>query len=162
MASLCTARPHRSAAFAPGYAHTSSRRTQCRHRLLPNGRTETISAASVAMQNEAFKVNPLRLMVGIGGGIPSVEADFRLEDVVVSRAHRIHSGVMQYDFGKEGFPQHSADDPAQQPGRCLLRPESFCKGLIGLLGSSTASPLQSIFPQSSGTESASKRRLTRV
>ena len=39
-------------------------------------------------------------MVGIGGGVPSEEADIRLGDVVVSRPQKTHGGVVQYDFGK--------------------------------------------------------------
>ena len=48
------------------------------------------------------------LMVGIGGGVPSAEADIRLGDVVVSQPHQGYSGVIQYDFGKatpSGFQQ---------------------------------------------------------
>jgi nucleoside phosphorylase len=39
-------------------------------------------------------------MVGIGGGVPSEDADIRLGDVVVSNPHKTHGGVVQYDFGK--------------------------------------------------------------
>jgi nucleoside phosphorylase len=39
-------------------------------------------------------------MVGIGGGVPSVEADIRLGDVVISQPFTQHRGVVQYDFGK--------------------------------------------------------------
>ena len=39
-------------------------------------------------------------MVGIGGGVPIKQADIRLGDVVVSRPHQTHGGVVQYDFGK--------------------------------------------------------------
>jgi hypothetical protein len=39
-------------------------------------------------------------MVGIGGGVPTLEADIRLGDVVVSRPDKVHGGVVQYDFGK--------------------------------------------------------------
>ncbi|KAF6800127.1 kinesin light [Colletotrichum sojae] len=42
----------------------------------------------------------LVLMVGIGGGVPSAEADVRLGDVVVGHPHSIHGGVIQYDMGK--------------------------------------------------------------
>jgi hypothetical protein len=33
-------------------------------------------------------------------GVLSEEADIRLGDVVVSRPHKTHGGVVQYDFGK--------------------------------------------------------------
>jgi nucleoside phosphorylase len=48
----------------------------------------------------AFRPTRFRLMVGIGGGVPSEEADIRLGDVVVSTPHTTHGGVVQYDFGK--------------------------------------------------------------
>ncbi|KAH8743422.1 nucleoside phosphorylase domain-containing protein [Hyaloscypha finlandica] len=40
------------------------------------------------------------LMVGIGGGVPSKQADVRLGDIVVSQPEKGHGGVIQYDFGK--------------------------------------------------------------
>jgi hypothetical protein len=49
-------------------------------------------------------------MVGIRGGVPSVDADIQLGDVVVSRPHMIHRGVVQYDFRKatpSGFERTS-------------------------------------------------------
>jgi hypothetical protein len=39
-------------------------------------------------------------MVGIGGGVPSAEADIRLGDVVVSRPDGSFGEVVQYDLGK--------------------------------------------------------------
>jgi hypothetical protein len=52
--------------------------------------------------------------------VPSVEADIRLGDVVVSSPHKQHGGVVQYDLGKAapsgfkqtGFINKSAEDPA--------------------------------------------------
>jgi nucleoside phosphorylase len=68
---------------------------------LPEGQTGTHSAAAVAMQMSlAFRSTRFGLMVGIGGGVPSEEADIRLGDVVVSKPHTIHGGVVQYDSGK--------------------------------------------------------------
>src|SRR5436305_720203 len=68
---------------------------------LPEGQTGTNSAAAVAVQmKSAFTSIRFGLMVGVGGGVPSVEADIRLGDVVVSRPHKVHGGVVQYDFGK--------------------------------------------------------------
>jgi nucleoside phosphorylase len=78
---------------------------------LPDGQTGTTSAAAVALQmKSAFKSIRFGLMVGIGWGVPSGEADVRLGDVVVSRPHDIHGGVVQYDFGKatpSGFKRTS-------------------------------------------------------
>jgi nucleoside phosphorylase len=68
---------------------------------LPAGVIGTNSAAAAAFQMRAtFKSIRFFLMVGIGGGVPSAEADIRLGDVVVSQPHQGYGGVVQYDFGK--------------------------------------------------------------
>ncbi|KAN0074911.1 Quinonprotein alcohol dehydrogenase-like superfamily [Elaphomyces granulatus] len=68
---------------------------------LPKGQTGTNSAAAVAAQmTSAFISIRFGLMVGIGGGVPTAEADIRLGDVVVSQPGTAHGGVIQYDFGK--------------------------------------------------------------
>jgi len=68
---------------------------------LPAGQTRTNSAAAVAMQMKAsFRAIHFGLMVGIGGGVPSAEADVGLGDVLVSQPDKGHGGVIQYDFGK--------------------------------------------------------------
>ncbi|KAJ5040794.1 hypothetical protein NUH16_011086 [Penicillium rubens] len=60
-----------------------------------------VSAATVAMQLLST-FHPIRfgLMVGIGGGVPSSNADIRLGDIVVSQPAGTSGGVIQYDFGK--------------------------------------------------------------
>jgi nucleoside phosphorylase len=68
---------------------------------LPAGRIGNNPAAAVATQMRAtFKKIRFGLMVGIGGGVPSAEADVRLGDVVVSQPHGTFAGVVQYDMGK--------------------------------------------------------------
>jgi nucleoside phosphorylase len=68
---------------------------------LPAGRIGNNPAAAVSTQMRAtFKAIRFGLMVGIGGGVPSTEADIRLGDVVVSQPHTVHGGVVQYDVGK--------------------------------------------------------------
>ncbi|KAF1926121.1 uncharacterized protein M421DRAFT_68272 [Didymella exigua CBS 183.55] len=68
---------------------------------LPEGQKGINSAAAVAVQMKStFTSTRFGLMVGIGGGVPSEEADVRLGDVVVSKPHGTHSGVVQYDSGK--------------------------------------------------------------
>jgi nucleoside phosphorylase len=65
------------------------------------GQTGNSSAMAVAVQMKAsFKGIRFELMVGIGGGVPSEEADIRLGDVVVSQPVKALGGVVQYDFGK--------------------------------------------------------------
>jgi nucleoside phosphorylase len=68
---------------------------------LPEGQIGTNSAAAVAVQMKlVFTSIRFGLMVGIGGGVPSMEADIRLGDVVVSSPNKTHGGVVQYDLGK--------------------------------------------------------------
>ncbi|PYI24360.1 purine and uridine phosphorylase [Aspergillus violaceofuscus CBS 115571] len=59
----------------------------------------SIHGHNVAMR-ATFQNIQLGLMVGIGGGVPSVDADIRLGDVVVSKPAGIYGGVIQYDYGK--------------------------------------------------------------
>jgi nucleoside phosphorylase len=79
---------------------------------LPEGQTGTNSAAAVAVQMKStFSSMRFGLMVGIGGGVPGEEADVRLGDVVVSKPHKTHGGVVQYDSGKatpSGFERTGA------------------------------------------------------
>ncbi|KZM25138.1 ADP binding [Ascochyta rabiei] len=79
---------------------------------LPEGQLGTHSAATVATHMKStFSSTRFGLMVGIGGGVPSDEADVRLGDVVVSKPYQTHGGVVQYDFGKatiNGFERTGA------------------------------------------------------
>jgi nucleoside phosphorylase len=79
---------------------------------LPAGRIGNNPAAAVATQMRAtFKHIRFGLMVGIGGGVPSPEADVRLGDVVVSQPYGTLAGVVQYDAGKStptGFERTGA------------------------------------------------------
>ena len=68
---------------------------------LPAGLIGNNPAAAVATQlRSTFRLVRFGLMVGIGGGVPSAEADIRLGDIVISQPHLNHGGVIQYDFGK--------------------------------------------------------------
>jgi nucleoside phosphorylase len=68
---------------------------------LPKGMTGTIPAARVGRDMlSKFKGMEFRLLVGIGGGVPSNGADIRLGDVVVSVPTATYGGVIQYDMGK--------------------------------------------------------------
>ncbi|KAK1992135.1 hypothetical protein LX36DRAFT_315853 [Colletotrichum falcatum] len=67
---------------------------------LPSGQYGITRAAIVANNMRwSFPSIKIRLMVGIGGGVPS-KVDVRLGDVVVSTPTYSCPGVMQYDFGK--------------------------------------------------------------
>ncbi|KAL9062930.1 MAG: hypothetical protein Q9157_008528, partial [Trypethelium eluteriae] len=68
---------------------------------LPAGQTGTNSAAAVATQMKStFRMIRFGLMVGIGGGVPSEEADIRLGDIIVSQPGKGYGGLIQYDFSK--------------------------------------------------------------
>ncbi|KIL86291.1 hypothetical protein FAVG1_10689 [Fusarium avenaceum] len=68
---------------------------------LPLGIYGTTSAATVANNMlRTFKSIRFGLMVGIGGGVPSVENDIRLGDIVVSKPTGTNGGIIQYDRGK--------------------------------------------------------------
>ncbi|OAP55862.1 hypothetical protein AYL99_10014 [Fonsecaea erecta] len=68
---------------------------------LPNGLIGNNTAAAMAAQMmSTFRSMQFILMVGVGGGVPSLEADIRLGDVVVSNPNQGYGGVIQYDFGK--------------------------------------------------------------
>ncbi|KAJ5107100.1 Tetratricopeptide-like helical [Penicillium angulare] len=68
---------------------------------LPSGVYGTTSAAIVLAQMlPTFPSLRFGLMVGIGGGVPSKDADIRLGDVVISIPTPASGGVVQYDYGK--------------------------------------------------------------
>jgi nucleoside phosphorylase len=79
---------------------------------LPAGRIGKNPAAAVFTQMRAtFKAISFGLMVGIGGGVPTTEADIRLGDVVVSQPHGSFGGVVHYDMGRttaSGFERRGA------------------------------------------------------
>jgi nucleoside phosphorylase len=74
---------------------------------LPSGSTGTGAAAHlVNSMSTTFPKVELRLLVGIGGGVPTEEHDIRLGDVVVSEQCDGYPGVVKYDLGArtvEGF-----------------------------------------------------------
>jgi nucleoside phosphorylase len=59
-------------------------------------------------------------MVGIGGGVPSAEADIRLGDIVVGQPGKGHGGVIQYDFGKSTPSGFERTGFLNSPPRILL------------------------------------------
>jgi nucleoside phosphorylase len=88
---------------------------------LPAGRIGNNPAAVVATQLRAtFKAIRFGLMVGIGGGVPSAEADVRLGDVVVSQPHQTFGGVVQYDVGKTTPSRFERMGSLNSPPQILL------------------------------------------
>ncbi|KAL3448908.1 hypothetical protein BJX65DRAFT_317173 [Aspergillus insuetus] len=57
-------------------------------------------ATAAADLRSKFPALEICLMVGIGGGVPSLENDIRLGDVVISKPEGTYGGVVQYDLGK--------------------------------------------------------------
>jgi nucleoside phosphorylase len=69
---------------------------------LPNGSYGTSSATNVATNMlRSFPNVRIGLMVGIGGGAPTLDNDIRLGDIVVSSPGDGKGGVFQHDFGKK-------------------------------------------------------------
>jgi nucleoside phosphorylase len=88
---------------------------------LPAGRIGNNPAAAVSTQMRAtFKAIRFGLMVGIGGGVPSAEADVRLGDVVASESHGTFAGVVQYDMGKTTLHGFERTGSLNSPPQILL------------------------------------------
>jgi nucleoside phosphorylase len=88
---------------------------------LPAGQIGNNTAATVATQMRAtFKKMRFGLMVGIGGGVPSPEADIRLGDVVASEPHGTFAGVVQYDLGKTTLHGFERTGSLNSPPQILL------------------------------------------
>ena len=89
---------------------------------LPAGRIGNNPAAAVVTRMRAtFKGIRFGLMVGIGGRVPSAEADIQLGDVVVSLPHQTSGGVLQHDAGKattSGFERTGSLNSPPQIARC--------------------------------------------
>ncbi|EED22542.1 Pfs, NACHT and Ankyrin domain protein, partial [Talaromyces stipitatus ATCC 10500] len=93
---------------------------------LPDGQYGTTSATTVANNMMRTFRDSLRigLMVGIGGGAPSVEHDIRLGDIVVSRPEGSYGGVIQHDMRKIG-----RDGKTQLVGSLNSPPKSLLNAL---------------------------------
>ncbi len=69
---------------------------------LPEGAQGAVSAATVAINlARTFPMIKLRLLLGVGGGVPNFKNDVRLGDVVVSTPQGTSGGVVEYDLGKQ-------------------------------------------------------------
>src|SRR5271163_1107393 len=117
---------------------------------LPTAQYGTTSAAVVASDmRRSFPKLRIRLMVGIGGGVPSPvsadQADIRLGDVVVGKPGLNNGGLVQYDFGKVvaggefeqtgrlvGPPSVLSTALATLQAQHLLNASSFAKYLEGI------------------------------
>lgn len=69
---------------------------------LPTGYQGIAPAATLSSHMaRTFPFINLRLLVGIGGGVPSETTDVRLGDVVVSVPDGTQGGVIEYDLGRQ-------------------------------------------------------------
>ncbi|KAL5041215.1 hypothetical protein BDW71DRAFT_213261 [Aspergillus fruticulosus] len=115
---------------------------------LPAGQIGTSSTATtVAEMKSKFPALQIGLLVGIGGGVPSSNADVRLGDVVISQPQRGHGGVIQYDFGKIGpGGKHIPTGFVYAPPAILLSAITRLKSNQFLGRSSLGSHLQCLAP----------------
>ncbi|BCS25933.1 Pfs, NB-ARC and Ankyrin domain protein [Aspergillus puulaauensis] len=95
---------------APGDRNLYVLGNLCGHNVaiacLPGNQGKGAAATVATNMARTFLEIDLRVLVGIGGGIPSDRHDIRLGDVVIGMPDGLHSGVIQYDLGKdteEGF-----------------------------------------------------------
>ncbi|KAI0386359.1 purine and uridine phosphorylase [Hypomontagnella monticulosa] len=68
---------------------------------LPGSQGKGSAATVAANMARTFPSIKYRLLVGIGGGVPTAKHDMRLGDVVVSMPDGQYGGVVQYDLGKD-------------------------------------------------------------
>ncbi|KAI9692402.1 MAG: hypothetical protein M1822_006633 [Bathelium mastoideum] len=95
---------------------------------LPAGVYGSTAAATVACQMlSSFRSITTRLMVGIGGGVPTETHDIRLGDVVVSTPTPKCTAVVQYDYGKT-----LADGQFHRTGQLNKPPSSLLKAVTKL------------------------------
>jgi nucleoside phosphorylase len=105
---------------------------------LPDKETGTNSATHVAAQLlRTFDSVRVGVMVGIGGGVPSLENDIRLGDVVVSRQKNETGDVIQYDYGKH------MPDGFQRSGILLNPPPRGLRGAVAQMKARRPLPGQS-------------------
>lgn len=67
---------------------------------LPGSQGKSSAATIANNMTRTFPSIELRLMIGIGGGVPSKTNDIRLGDVVISMPDGQHGGIFQYDLVK--------------------------------------------------------------
>ncbi|QYT04338.1 ANK_REP_REGION domain-containing protein [Trichoderma simmonsii] len=97
---------------------------------LPSSQYGTNNAATVASNmSRSFSSITIRLMVGIGGGVPDGGIDIRLGDVVVGNE------VMQYDLGKV-LP----DGHFQRTGRITTPPHTILTAVSKLQADHESAP----------------------
>ncbi|KAM3552465.1 hypothetical protein MY1884_007185 [Beauveria asiatica] len=96
--------------------------------ILPGGEYGIASAATVGRDMlHTFPNVRIGLMVGIGGGAPTLKHDIRLGDIVVSEPRDGLAGVFQYDYGK-----NIQDQPFHKTGFLAPPPPILLTATSGL------------------------------
>ncbi|KAL0938233.1 ankyrin repeat protein [Colletotrichum truncatum] len=117
--------------------------------VLPKSSYGTTSAAVVARDLvQSFPNVRIGLMVGIGGGAPSLMHDIRLGDVVVGCPSIREGGVIQYDFGKMIQNQAFAETThLNQPPQLLLTAVGALEAKYALEGNEINDAVESALEQ---------------
>ncbi|KAK0391696.1 hypothetical protein NLU13_1195 [Sarocladium strictum] len=95
---------------------------------LPGEQGKGAAAIVATHLSRTFEAIEWRLLVGIGGGVPSARHDIRLGDVVISMPERQYNGVGQYDLGRE------TDGGFERKG-FLHGPPAYLRGVAGRMRS---------------------------
>ena len=123
---------------------------------LPSGMMGNTSATAVAMNMRFTFTNiTTRLLVGIGGGVPSIANSIQLGDVVVSVPGHKNGGIVQHDYGKitsRGFQRTSQLPSPPEP---LLKAVSYLQAkhygkpnlVAKILGACLGEDGREIFPR---------------
>lgn len=94
---------------------------------LPGTQGKSAAAHVAADLERTFPNVQYRLLVGIGGGVPSAKHDIRLGDVVVSMPDGQYGGVVQYDLGKDTEDGFNLKGSLLPPPRMLTNAVSLMK-----------------------------------
>ncbi|OQV03982.1 hypothetical protein CLAIMM_08939 [Cladophialophora immunda] len=104
---------------------------------LPSGEYGTNSAADIVTHmKRSFPNVKFYLLVGIGGGVPSIQNDIRLGDIVVSHPAKACPGVIQYDLVAD------LEQGRFERTGSLQRPSRFLMTALGILRSDSTTPTQ--------------------
>jgi len=110
--------------------------------ILPYRGAGTTSATRVAEQmHQTFRSLQYTLLVGVTGGMPSMKADIRLGDVIVSVSSGDSPAVIQYDYGKE-----VTNSPFKITSHLNQPPDRLLKGISILQAQRLIPYSREIFP----------------
>ncbi|TIA31607.1 hypothetical protein D6C78_08809 [Aureobasidium pullulans] len=90
---------------------------------LPAGNSVATAIAATHMKY-AFPAMRVVLLVGIGGGAPSLSKDIRLGDIVISYPDGTYGGVIQVDYGKS-VPTNTHEDGFEFKGALNQPPDQL-------------------------------------